>query len=119
MKIKANGINMNYRIEGPASAPVVAMSHSLATDLSMWDPQVEALTAKFRVLRYDTRGHGGTDAPEGPYSLDLLAEDVHALLGALGIHQPHFMGISMGGMIGQVLDTPGSQTHLGRAYSYG
>jgi 3-oxoadipate enol-lactonase len=79
----------------------VTLSHSLATDLSMWDPQVPVLKSGYRVLRYDTRGHGGTDATEGSYTLDQLAEDVKALLQALGISKTHFMGISMGGMIGQ------------------
>jgi 3-oxoadipate enol-lactonase len=103
MKIKANGINIHYELAGPASAPVVTLSHSLAADLSMWDPQMKALTEKYRVLRYDMRGHGGTDVSEGPYSLDGLAADVHALLVALGIKQTHFIGLSIGGMIAQVL----------------
>ena len=103
MKITANGISMNYQLEGPANAPVVTFSHSLATDLSMWNPQVPALASRYRVLRYDMRGHGGTDAPEGPYSLEQLAEDVRALLKALGIARAHFVGLSIGGMIGQVL----------------
>ena len=103
MKITANGITMHYEMDGPESAPVVTLSHSLATDLSMWDPQVAVLKSGYRVLRYDTRGHGGTDAPEGPYTLEQLAEDVRALLHALRIPKTHFMGISMGGMIGQVL----------------
>ena len=103
MKITANGITMHYEMDGPESAPVVTLSHSLATDLSMWDPQVSVLKSGYRVLRYDTRGHGGTDAPEGPYTLEQLAEDVRALLHALRIPKTHFMGISMGGMIGQVL----------------
>lgn len=103
MKVTANGISMNYSLEGNPSGPVVTMSHSLATDLSMWDPQVPALTARYRVLRYDTRGHGGTEAPAGPYSLEGLAEDARALLEALGIARTHFMGLSMGGMIGQTL----------------
>jgi 3-oxoadipate enol-lactonase len=103
MKITANGISMNYQLEGPANAPVVTLSHSLATNLSMWDPQVPALTSRYRVLRYDTRGHGGTDAPEGAYSLEQLAEDVRALLLALKISRTHFIGLSMGGMIGQIL----------------
>ena len=103
MKITANGININYSLEGPASGPVITMSHSLATDLTMWDPQVPELTSRYRVLRYDTRGHGGTDAPPGRYSLEQLTEDVRALLQALGIAQTHFMGLSMGGMIGQML----------------
>ncbi len=103
MKITANGININYSLDGPASAPVVMLSHSLATNLSMWDPQMPALTPRYRVLRYDTRGHGGTDAPDGAYSLDQLAEDARALLRALGIGRTHFIGLSMGGFIGQIL----------------
>lgn len=103
MKITANGITINYALEGPATASVVTLSHSLATNLSMWDPQVPALASRYRVLRYDTRGHGGTDAPAGAYSLDLLAEDVRALLQALGITRTHFIGLSMGGFVGQIL----------------
>jgi 3-oxoadipate enol-lactonase len=103
MKITANGISINYTLDGPASAPVVTLSHSLATNFSMWDPQIPALASRYRVLRYDTRGHGGTDAPEGAYSLDQLAEDARALLQALGIGRTHFVGLSMGGFIGQIL----------------
>ncbi len=102
MKITANGISVNYTLEGPTSGPVLTLSHSLATDLSMWDPQMPTLTSRYRVLRYDTRGHGGTDAPAGAYSLEELTEDLHALLQALGIARTHFMGLSMGGMIGQM-----------------
>jgi 3-oxoadipate enol-lactonase len=103
MKVTANGINVNYTLDGPAGAPVVTLSHSLAADLTMWDPQLTALAATYRVLRYDTRGHGGTDAPAGPYTLEQLAEDAKALLGALGIARTHWIGLSMGGMIGQTL----------------
>jgi 3-oxoadipate enol-lactonase len=103
MKITANGIAMHVTLEGPGSAPVVTMSHSLATDSSMWDPTVAALKDTYRVLRYDTRGHGGTDAPKGAYTLDLLADDAAALLKALGIARTHWVGLSMGGMIGQTL----------------
>jgi len=103
MKITANGISMNYTLDGPASAPVVTLSHSLATTLAMWEPQLKTLTARWRVLAYDTRGHGGTDAPKGGYSLDQLADDAHALLKALGIQRTHWVGLSMGGMIGQTL----------------
>ena len=103
MKITANGISVNYTLEGPANAPVVTMSHSLATDLGMWDPTVPSLTGRFRVLRYETRGHGKTDAPKGAYTLDQLAEDALALLKALGIARTHWVGLSMGGMIGQTL----------------
>jgi len=103
MKITANGISVNYTLDGPASAPVATLSHSLATDLSMWDPQMKALTARYRVLRYDTRGHGGTEAPAAAYTLDQLADDARALLQALGIPKTHWIGLSMGGMIGQTL----------------
>ena len=101
MKVTANGIAMNYTLEGPANAPIVTLSHSLATDLTMWDPQLTALTSRFRVLRYETRGHGATDAPEGPYSLTQLGDDALALLDALRIGTTHWIGLSMGGMIGQ------------------
>ena len=103
MQITANGISIHYQLEGPASGPVVTLSHSLATNLSMWDPQMPALASRYRVLRYDTRGHGKTDAPEGAYSLEQLAEDSRALLQALGITRTHFIGLSMGGFIGQIL----------------
>jgi len=103
MKIAANGINVNYTLDGPASAPVVTLSHSLAADLTMWDPQMRALTQKYRVLRYDTRGHGGTEAPAGAYTLSQLTDDARALLRALGIARTHWIGLSMGGMIGQTL----------------
>jgi 3-oxoadipate enol-lactonase len=103
MKITVNGIDVNYTFDGPASGPVITMSNSLSSNLSMWDPQIPALTSRYRVLRYDTRGHGGTDAPAGPYALDELTEDARALLQALGIARTHFVGLSMGGMIGQIM----------------
>jgi 3-oxoadipate enol-lactonase len=103
MKMTANGISIHYTFDGPEGAPLVTMSNSLASNLSMWDPQIPALTSRYRVLRYDTRGHGGTDAPAGPYSLEELTEDLRALLQALGISRTHFVGLSMGGMIGQMM----------------
>ncbi|RJR42694.1 MAG: 3-oxoadipate enol-lactonase [Desulfobacteraceae bacterium] len=108
MHAAANGIRIHYELDGDPSAPVITLSHSLATDLSMWEHQMETLLRSYRVLRYDTRGHGGTEAPEGHYSLQTLADDVRALLHELGIGKTHFMGISMGGMIAQhlALDSP-------------
>jgi 3-oxoadipate enol-lactonase len=103
MKTNANGIAINYALDGPAGAPVVTLSHSLATDFSMWDPQLDALRARYRVLRYETRGHGATEVPGGAYTLDQLAEDARQLLQALGIAKTHWVGLSMGGMIGQTL----------------
>lgn len=99
MKVKTNGIETNYVIEG--EGPWLTMSHSLASNLTMWDEQAKLLARKFKVLRYDTRGHGGSGAPPGPYTLDLLADDAKALFDALGIGQTHWVGLSMGGMIGE------------------
>jgi len=103
MQTKANGIALNYRVEGPEGAPWVIFSNSLATDLSMWDDQAAALKKSFRVLRYDHRGHGGTEAPAGRYNFDLLVADVVGLFDALSIKRAHFVGISMGGMTGLAL----------------
>jgi 3-oxoadipate enol-lactonase len=103
MKINANGISINYQVDGPEGAPWLIFSNSLLTDLSMWDDQVAEMKKSFRVLRYDQRGHGGTQAPEGNYSFDLLAADVIALMDALGIKRAHFAGISMGGMTALLL----------------
>ncbi len=100
MKLTANGIDIHYTLEG--EGPAVTLSHALGCNLSLWDDQARALKGRYRVLRYDTRGHGQTSAPPGPYSLELLAEDVHGLLTGLRITETHFVGLSMGGMIGQV-----------------
>lgn len=99
MKAKANSIEINYQIEG--EGPWLTLSHSLACNLNMWDPQMAVLTKKFKVLRFDTRGHGQSSAPSGEYTLDQLADDVKGLLDALNIKQTHWAGLSMGGMIGQ------------------
>jgi len=97
MKIKANGITINYEVDGPDDAPWLILSNSLATNFHMWDPQAEALSKSLRVLRYDQRGHGSTDAPAGPYTFELLIADAVALMDALGIQRAHFGGLSMGG----------------------
>jgi 3-oxoadipate enol-lactonase len=98
MKVKANGINFNCELEGPENAPVIIFSNSLITNLSMWDDQAAALSGEFRVLRYDQRGHGGTDAPSGKYTFATLTDDVIAIMDALSIKRANFAGISMGGM---------------------
>jgi len=103
MRIKANSTQMNYELSGKKGAPVVVLSHSVSSSLLMWNPQMEALNTHFQVLRYDIRGHGGSDAPSGAYTLELLENDAIKLLDALGIDQVHFVGLSMGGMIGQGL----------------
>lgn len=103
MKIMVHGSEVNYEVRGDSEAPVILLSHALATNLSLWDPQMDVLSGAFRVLRYDTLGHGGTAAPSGPYTLDQLAEQAGGLLDVLGVAQVHFLGISLGGMIGQTL----------------
>jgi len=103
MKIKANGIHMNYELSRKEDAPVVVLGHSLASSLVMWRPQMDELNRHFRVLCYDTRGHGGTDAPAPPYTLDQLGTDAVSLLDALDIDVVHWVGLSMGGMIGQCI----------------
>ena len=97
MKIKANGITINYQIDGPDDAPCLVFSNSLATSLAMWNEQVSALKDSYRVLRYDQRGHGATDAPAGRYAFDTLLADALGLLDALSIKKAHFAGLSMGG----------------------
>jgi 3-oxoadipate enol-lactonase len=97
MKIKANGLNVNYQVDGPSGAPWIVFSNSLATSTAMWDEQAVALKNSYRVLRYDQRGHGGTDAPAGRYAFDTLLADALALLDALEIKKAHFAGLSMGG----------------------
>ena len=101
MRIKTATITTNYELSGPKNAAVVMLSHSLGSNLHMWDPQLTALEAAFQVLRYDTRGHGASDVPDGAYTLDQLVADAVALLDALGIKRVNFTGLSMGGMIAQ------------------
>ncbi len=103
MKVETNGIRINCELSGEKGAPVVLLSHSLASGMVMWDPQIQALRTGYRVLRYDMRGHGKSDAPLGAYSLELLAGDVIALMDALEIETVHFVGLSIGGMIGQCM----------------
>ncbi len=91
------------RLSGPEDAPALLFSNSLGTDLAMWDPQASALSQEFRVLRYDTRGHGQSAVTPGPYTIDQLADDVIELLDSLKLRQVYFCGLSMGGMIGMTL----------------
>ncbi len=94
---------IHYRLDGRSDAPVLMFSNSLGADLSMWEPQVAAFAPRFRVLRYDTRGHGGSAASPGPYAIAQLGGDVVALLDHLELSRVHFCGLSMGGAIGQWL----------------
>lgn len=107
---------INYDLIGAPDAPVVCMTHSLTSDHGMWAEQVPALLqAGFQVLRLDTRGHGGSTATKGDYSIEELAGDVLSVLDALGFHSGvHMIGLSMGGMMGQVIaaDHPGRLSSL-------
>ena len=98
MKVTANGVDLNCEIEGREGAPWLTFSNSLATNLHMWDAQAAALADDFRILRYDKRGHGKSDVPDGPYDFSMLVGDVIGLWDALGIEKSHFVGLSIGGM---------------------
>ncbi|MGW4379794.1 3-oxoadipate enol-lactonase [Kitasatospora sp. NPDC004531] len=98
-----DGVRLAYRFDGDAHKPVLLLSNSIGTDLHMWDGQVAALTEHFRLLRYDARGHGASDVPSGPYSLDRLGRDVVELLDALGLGRIHVLGLSLGGIVAQWL----------------
>jgi 3-oxoadipate enol-lactonase len=91
---------LHYRLDGAAGAPVLVLSNSLGATLAMWDPQLPELAKKFRVLRYDTRGHGLSAQPAAPCTLDMLGGDVVRLLDALRIERAHFCGLSLGGLTG-------------------
>jgi 3-oxoadipate enol-lactonase len=101
--VSVNGVDIAYRFDGPARGRVVLLSNSLMSSYDMWDWTVPALTDRYRVLRYDTRGHGRSATTPGPYSIEMLTDDAAGLLDALGIKAAHFVGLSMGGMIGQQL----------------
>jgi 3-oxoadipate enol-lactonase len=103
VRVLANDLHVNCQLSGAEQAPLLVLSHSLASSGIMWEQQMQALVAGYRVLRYDTRGHGGSDAPAGPYTLDELGDDVVAMLDVLDIERVHWVGLSMGGMIGQNL----------------
>jgi 3-oxoadipate enol-lactonase len=98
--IEANRVRLRYRLEGEPGAPVIVFSNSLGTNLSMWDPQVSALRGEFRLLRYDTRGHGLSAVPPGPCTQEQLGGDILALMDAVEIRRAHFCGLSMGGQVG-------------------
>ena len=99
MKARTNGIDTNYTIDG--NGEWLVFSHSLACNVTMWEPQVKAFAKRYKVMCYDTRGHGQSSAPAGAYTLDQLADDAKALLDSVGIKSCHWVGLSMGGMIGQ------------------
>jgi len=110
MKAQTNGIETYYELHGKEGMPWLVLSHSLACSTRMWDEQIAAFKERYRILAYDTRGHGSSQAPAGAYTLEQLADDLKALLDRLGISRAHYCGLSMGGMIGQTyaLKYPGT-----------
>ncbi len=109
-----NGEPFNIVVEGPATSPALLFSNSLSSNLSMWNPQAEALNEQFRIIRYDSRGHGQSVAGPGPYSIAQLGRDALAVLDALKVEKAHFCGLSKGGMVGQWLLTHAPH-RIGRA----
>ncbi len=101
--VSVEGVRIFYRLEGKAGQPVLVLSHSIGADHGLWSPQMEDLIPHFQILRFDTRGHGASDAPSGEYSLEMLGRDVLAVTRALGVDKFAFCGLSMGGAIGQWL----------------
>lgn len=94
-------VDVHHVLDGPADGPAVVLSNSIGSDLHMWDPQVESFVDNgFRVVRYDTRGHGRSPVPTGPYGIEDAGGDVLALLDKLGLESVHFAGVSLGGMTG-------------------
>jgi 3-oxoadipate enol-lactonase len=101
--IDAGGIRIHHAVSGREDGPAVLFSNSLGSSLRMWDKVLPALEAEYRVLRYDTRGHGASSVPSGSYTLDQLGRDVLHLLDGLGVDRVSFIGLSMGGMVGMWL----------------
>jgi 3-oxoadipate enol-lactonase len=98
-----DGVAFNVVVEGQDDAPAILVAHSLGADLTQWDPQMDSLARRFRVIRYDSRGHGHTEATPGPYSVEQLGRDALAVLDALGVKKTHYMGLSLGGIVGMWL----------------
>ncbi len=101
--VEIDGLPFHVRVEGREDAPPLVLGNSLSSDLTMWDPQVPALIERFRVIRYDHRGHGRSAAPAGPYSMDRLGRDALGVMDALGVARARWCGLSMGGMTGMWL----------------
>lgn len=98
-----SAVKVDRTVTGPVQAPVVVLSNSLGSTRAMWDANITALEKHFRVVRYDTRGHGASPVPTGPYDIDDLVDDVVAMLDEMGVARAHFVGLSLGGMTGMRL----------------
>lgn len=94
--VRVNGLDFHCRLDGPEGAPWIVFSNSLLTDMALWDAQVAAFEGRFRMLRYDKRGHGGTEVPAGPATMELLADDAEALMAHFGVERATFIGDSVG-----------------------
>ena len=107
--VRIGELNFNVEVEGPFKAPFLMLSNSLGTNYHMWDPQMPEFTRQFRVIRYDSRGHGRSHADDGPYSMASLGRDALAIMDALGVARTHWVGLSKGGMVGQwlLVNAPG------------
>jgi 3-oxoadipate enol-lactonase len=103
MKAIINNIVINYEVAGPEAGTPVVLHHPLATHLGTWDALTASLSKTYRVIRFDARGHGASAAPPGPYNFDTLSADVIALMDHLGAKKAHYLGLSMGGFVGQHL----------------
>lgn len=99
MKIRANGIEVDYAVDGPEEGPWLTFANSIASSRAMWEAQVAAFSDRYRVLSFDARGHGGTEATPPPYGFDTLVDDLIALWNALGVRTSHIIGLSLGGMV--------------------
>ena len=98
--VQHDGLRFRCRLDGPEAAPWMVFSNSLVTDLTVWDPQVAAFADRYRILRYDQRGHGGTEVPAGPATLPQLAADAEALMAHFSVTRAVFVGVSMGAATG-------------------
>jgi 3-oxoadipate enol-lactonase len=101
--IQSDGCQLNAQVEGPERAPVLMLCNSLGTDLHMWDDQVKSITERFRLVRYDRRGHGKSGAPKGPDNMEMLGRDALAVMDGVGVQKVNWCGLSMGGMVGMWL----------------
>jgi 3-oxoadipate enol-lactonase len=107
-----NGLRMRYEWSGVETGPVIVFSHPLGTDLTMWDGQAADFGKKFRVLRYDKRGHGGSSSPAGPYTIEQMGRDAVALLDYLKLDKVNYCGLSIGGQTGMWLNDDGWNTRI-------
>jgi 3-oxoadipate enol-lactonase len=113
MRAGVNGIMLNFEVSGRAGAPAIVLHHPIANNLSTWDELATALSDDYQVIRFDARGHGASEAPRGAYAFETLAADVIGLMDHLAIAKAHFLGLSMGGMVGQYL----GRLHPGRFHT--